>query len=138
MARVLACALGQKACREDFSVAYHRAPRLFAALALARGDGRYPKLLKALARVDLLILDDWGPEKLDDERRRDLLEIVEDRYERRSTLVTSQVPIDRWYEIIGNPTIADAILDRLVHNAYRIELSGESLRRRRAPEQAAT
>jgi DNA replication protein DnaC len=134
----LACALGQKACREDFSVAYHRAPRLFAALALARGDGRYPKLLKALARVDLLILDDWGPEKLDDERRRDLLEIVEDRYERRSTLVTSQVPIDRWYEIIGNPTIADAILDRLVHNAYRIELSGESLRRRRAPEQAAT
>jgi DNA replication protein DnaC len=134
----LACALGQKACREDFSVAYHRAPRLFAALALARGDGRYAKLLKALARVDLLILDDWGPEKLDDDRRRDLLEIVEDRYERRSTLVTSQVPVDRWYEIIGNPTIADAILDRLVHNAYRIELSGESLRRRQAPEQAAT
>ncbi len=134
----LACALGQKACREDFSVAYHRAPRLFAALALARGDGRYAKLLRALARVDLLILDDWGPEKLDDERRRDLLEIVEDRYERRSTLVTSQVPIDRWYEIIGNPTIADAILDRLVHNAYRIELSGESLRRRRAPEHAPT
>jgi DNA replication protein DnaC len=134
----LACALGQKACREDFSVAYHRAPRLFAALALARGDGRYAKLLKALARVDLLIIDDWGPEKLDDERRRDLLEIVEDRYERRSTLVTSQVPVDRWYEIIGNPTIADAILDRLVHNAYRIELSGESLRRRQAPEHAAT
>jgi DNA replication protein DnaC len=133
----LACALGQKACREDFSVAYHRAPRLFAALALARGDGRYAKLLKALARVDLLILDDWGPEKLDDERRRDLLEIVEDRYERRSTIVTSQVPIDRWYEIIGNPTIADAILDRLVHNAYRIELSGESLRRRRPPEPVA-
>jgi DNA replication protein DnaC len=133
----LACALGQKACREDFSVAYHRAPRLFSALALARGDGRYAKLLKALARVDLLILDDWGPEKLDDERRRDLLEIVEDRYERRSTIVTSQVPVDRWYEIIGNPTIADAILDRLVHNAYRIELTGESLRRRRAPEPAA-
>jgi DNA replication protein DnaC len=134
----LACALGHKACREDFSVVYHRAPRLFAALALARGDGRYAKLLKALARIDLLILDDWGPEKLDDEQRRDLLEIVEDRYERRSTLVTSQVPVDRWYEIIGNPTIADAILDRLVHNAYRIELTGESLRKRRPPDPART
>ena len=126
----LACALGQKACREDFSVAYHRAPRLFATLALARGDGRYARLLKALARIDLLILDDWGPEKLDDDQRRDLLEIVEDRYERRSTIVTSQIPVDRWWEIIGNPTIADAILDRLVHNAYRIELTGESLRKR--------
>lgn len=114
----LACALGNKACREDFSVAYHRLPRLFATLALSRGDGRYPKVLKALARTDLLILDDWGPEKLNDEQRRDLLEIVEDRYERRSTIVTSQVPVDHWYDMIGNPTIADAILDRLVHNAY--------------------
>jgi DNA replication protein DnaC len=128
----LACALGHKACREDFSVAYHRAPRLFAALALARGEGRYARLLKALARTDLLILDDWGPEKLGDDQRRDLLEIVEDRYERRSTIVTSQVPVDRWSEIIGNPTIADAILDRLVHNAYRIELTGESLRKQRS------
>ena len=128
----LACALGHKACREDFSVAYHRARRLFAALALARGDGRYARLLKALARTDLLILDDWGPEKLSDDQRRDLLEIVEDRYERRSTIVTSQVPVDRWYEIIGNPTIADAILDRLVHNAYRIDLTGESLRKQRS------
>jgi len=133
----LACALGQKACREDFSVAYHRAPRLFAALALARGDGRYVRMLKALARVDLLILDDWGPETLDNDQRRDLLEIVEDRYERRSTLVTSQIPVDRWYEIIGNPTIADAVLDRLVHNAYRIELTGDSLRKRRPTEAAA-
>jgi DNA replication protein DnaC len=128
----LACVLGHKACREDLSVAYHRVPRLFAALALARGDGRYAKLLRSLARVDLLILDDWGPEKLDDQQRRDLLEIVEDRHERRSTIVTSQVPVDRWYEIIGNPTIADAILDRLLHNAYRIELTGESLRKRRS------
>jgi DNA replication protein DnaC len=126
----LACALGHKACREDFSVAYHRAPRLFATLGLARADGRYARMLQALARVDLLILDDWGPEKLDDHQRRDLLEIVEDRYERRSTIVTSQIPVDRWYEIIGNPTIADAILDRLVHNAYRIEPTGESLRKR--------
>ena len=128
----LACALGHKACREDLSVAYHRVPRLFASLALARGDGRYAKLLKSLAKTDLLILDDWGPEKLSDEQRRDLLEIVEDRYEQRSTIVTSQIPVDHWYDMIGNPTIADAVLDRLVHNAYRIELSGESLRKHRS------
>lgn len=128
----LACALGQKACREDFAVAYHRVPRLFAALGLARGDGRHARMLKAIARIDLLILDDWGPERLDDDQRRDLMEIVEDRHERRSTIVTSQVPIDLWYEIIGNPTIADAVLDRLVHNAHRIALSGESLRKKRA------
>ena len=133
----LACALGHKACREDFSVAYHRLPRLFATLALARGDGRYPKVLKALARTDQLILDDWGPEKLNDEQRRDLLEIIEDRYEKRSTIVTSQVPIDHWYDMIGNPTLADAILDRLVHSAYRIELSGESLRKQRHTPSAA-
>ncbi|WP_455854518.1 IS21-like element helper ATPase IstB [Ensifer canadensis] len=129
----LACALGHKACREDFSVAYHRVPRLFASLALARGDGRYGRILKSLAKTDLLILDDWGPEKLNDDQRRDLLEIIEDRYERRSTIVTSQVPLDRWYEIIANPTLADAILDRLVHSAYRIELTGESMRKQRAP-----
>jgi DNA replication protein DnaC len=102
----LACALGHKACREDFSVLYHRMPRLFAALALARGDGRYAKLLRALARVDLLILDDWGPEQLNDEQRRDLLEIVEDRYDARSIIITSQLPVERWYEVIGNPTQA--------------------------------
>jgi DNA replication protein DnaC len=130
----LACALGQKACREDLSVAYHRVPRLFQALALARADGRYAKTLHQIARVDLLILDDWGPEALSAEQRRDLLEIIEDRYDTRSIIVTSQVPIDRWYEIIGNPTIADAILDRLAHNAYRIELSGESLRKNKLPE----
>ena len=130
----LACALGHKACREDLSVAYHRAPRLFAALALARGDGRYAKMPRGLARVDLLILDDWGPERLDDRQRRDLLETVEDRRERRSTIVTGQLPVDRWYEIIGNPAIADAVLDRLLHNAYRVELTGEGLRKRRAAE----
>ncbi|MBB4233474.1 IS21-like element helper ATPase IstB [Rhizobium esperanzae] len=134
----LSCALGHKACREDFSVAYHRLPRLFATLALARGDGRYPKVLKALARTDLLILDDWGPEKLNDEQRRDLLEIVEDRYEKRSTIVTSQVPVEHWYDMIGNPTIADAVLDRLVHNAYRFELSGESMRKQRSVTAAET
>jgi len=129
----LACALGHKACREDFSVAYHRVPRLFATLALARGDGRYGRILKSLAKTDLLILDDWGPEKLNDDQRRDLLEIIEDRYERRSTIVTSQVPLDRWWEIIANPTLADAILDLLVHNAYRIDLTGESMRKQRSP-----
>jgi DNA replication protein DnaC len=91
-------------------------------------------------RLDLLILDDWGPEPLDADQRRDLLEIVEDRYEARSIIVTSQLPVDRWYEIIGNPTIADAILDRLVNNAYRIELKGESLRKQKqsAPDQSVT
>jgi len=128
----LACALGHKACREDFSVLYHRMPRLFMALALARGDGRYAKLLRTLARVDLLILDDWGPQQLNAEQRRDLLEIVEDRYDVRSILITSQLPIERWYEVIGDPTLADAILDRIIHNAYRIELKGESMRKLKA------
>jgi DNA replication protein DnaC len=128
----LACALGHKACREDFSVLYHRVPRLFSALALARGDGRYAKLLRSLSRVDLLVLDDWGPEPLNADQRRDLLEIVEDRYDARSLLITSQVPVENWYDIIGNPTLADAILDRIIHNAYRLELKGESLRKNRA------
>jgi DNA replication protein DnaC len=128
----LACALGQKACREDFSVLYYRMPRLLAALALARGDGRYAKLLRSLARVKLLILDDWGPETLTPEQARDLLEIVEDRHDAGSILVTSQVPVACWHDMIGIPTLADAILDRLVHTAYRIELSGDSLRKPRS------
>jgi DNA replication protein DnaC len=125
----LACALGYRALIKDFTVAYHRVPRLFAALAVARADGRYNRMLRAIARLDLLILDDWGPEPLDAEQRRDLLEIVEDRYESRSTIVTSQLPVDAWYGVIGNPTIAVAVLDRLAHNAHRIELKGESLRK---------
>lgn len=132
----LACALGQKACRENLSVLYQRTPRMFASLALGRGDGRYATLLRTLARVNLLILDDWGPETLTADQCRDLLEIVEDRYANGSILITSQVPVDRWYEIIGNPTLADAILDRVVHNAYRIDLSGESLRKRQTAELA--
>jgi DNA replication protein DnaC len=134
----IACALGQKACREDLSTAYHRVPRLFAALALARGDGRYAATLRQIARVDLLILDDWGPEILTADQRRDMLEIVEDRHDRRSIIITSQVPVDRWYEIIGDPTIADAILDRVIHNAYRIELTGESLRKKKKLAAIAT
>jgi DNA replication protein DnaC len=125
----LACALGHNACREDLSVLYYRMPRLFTALALARGDGRYANLLRSLARVDLLILDDWGPEIFNADQRRDLLEIVEDRYDARSIIITSQAPVARWYDIVGDPTLADAILDRVIHNAYRIELSGESLRK---------
>jgi DNA replication protein DnaC len=125
----LACALGDRACRDNLSVLYQRSPRLFGSLALARGDGRYARLMRQFARVDLLILDDWGPEPLTAEQRRDLLEIVEDRYNAGSLIITSQVPIDRWYEIVGDPTLADAILDRLIHNAHRIELKGESLRK---------
>lgn len=127
----LACALGHKACRDDLSVLYYRVPRLFSALALARGDGRYGQLLRSIAKIRLLILDDWGPEALNAEQRRDLLEIVEDRYDAGSILLTSQLPLETWHDIIGDPTIADAILDRVVHNAYRIELSGDSLRKTR-------
>ena len=105
-----------------------------AALALARDDGRYTKLLRWLARINLLILDDWGPEPLGPEQRRDLLEIVEDRYDTGLLLITGQLPIERWYEIIGDTKLADGILDRIVHNAYRIELKGDSLRKRRAAE----
>jgi len=125
----LACALGHKACRDGRSVFYQRVPRLFEALALARGDGRHARLLKTLGRVELLILDDWGLSVLAQSQRIDLLEILEDRNGRGSTIVTSQVPPDQWHEVIGDPTLADAILDRLVHNAHRLNMTGESMRR---------
>ncbi|MGO9816829.1 MAG: IS21-like element helper ATPase IstB [Acidocella sp.] len=125
----LACAIGHNACRNNRSVLYTRLPRLIEELALAKGDGRIAARMKSLAKVDLLILDDWGLEPLDGNARHHLLEIIEDRYGRRSTLVTSQLPIARWHELIGNPTYADAILDRLVHNAHRLEITGDSLRR---------
>ena len=128
----LACALGQKACREGFSVVYRRALGLFGELAAARGGGRLPRVLTALERTRLLIIDDWGPEPLTAEQRRDLLEIVEDRYEKGSLLITSQVPVARWHELVGDPTIGDAILDRVVHRAHRIELKGPSLRKRQS------
>jgi DNA replication protein DnaC len=128
----LACALGHKACRDRFSVLYRRAPRLFADLATARGEGRLPCLMKSLERTRLLIIDDWGPEPLNAEQPRDLLEIVDDREGKGSLLITSQIPISRWHEIIGDPTLGDAILDRVVHRAHRIELTGESLRKRQA------
>ena len=130
----LACALGQKACRDNRSVLYQRVPRMFGDLALARGDGRYPRLMRALGGVKLLILDDWGLEPLGPEQRHDMLEIVEDRYGRGATLITSQIPVDRWHDLIGEPTLADAILDRIVHNAHRLQLTGDSLRKQKAAE----
>jgi DNA replication protein DnaC len=129
----LACALGHKACRENISVLYVRVPRLFADLAVVHGSPGYARLLRTFARVKLLILDDWGPEALNADQARDLLEIVEDRYDKGSIVITSQIPVDRWHDLIGIPTLADAILDRVIHNAYRIELAGESLRKRRPP-----
>jgi DNA replication protein DnaC len=127
----LASALGHKACLDNYSVLYQRIPKLFSDLALARGDGRYARIQRALGGVQLLILDDWGLAPLDAAARHELLEILEERYGRRSTIITSQIPIDKWHELIGDPTYADAILDRLVHNAHRINLTGHSLRRAR-------
>lgn len=126
----LGCALAHKACRDGYTVQYHRFPRLLQDLNLAKGDGRYPKLMATLAKTDLLVLDDWGLSGFTDAQRRDLLEILEDRNNLRSTLVTSQLPVDNWHELIGDPTLADAILDRLIHNAHRVNLKGESLRKR--------
>lgn len=130
----IACALGHQACRDGWTTLYLRLPRLLHDLLLAKGDGRYPKLMTTLAKTELLILDDWGLAALSDENRRDLLELLEDRHERRATIVTSQLPVEHWHEALGDPTFADAILDRLVHNAYKIALHGDSLRKRTAKE----
>jgi DNA replication protein DnaC len=129
----LACALAHKACREGYGALYFRLPRLLHDLGIAKGDGRYDRLLKTIARIDLLILDDWGLDTFTKEQRLDLLEILEDRHGIRSTLVTSQLPADAWHDIINDPTLADSILDRLVHNAYRLILDGPSMRRSRSP-----
>lgn len=126
----LACALAHKACRDGYSVRYLRLPRLMEELSLAHGDGRFAKLMAGYGKTDLLILDDWGLAPFTAVQRRDMLELLDDRYGNRSTLVTSQMPVDKWHALIGDPTLGDAILDRLVHNAYRIELTGESMRRR--------
>jgi len=131
----LACAIGHKACRDDRSVLYVRFTRLLDELALARGDGRIASRMKSLASVELLILDDWGLQPLDAQARHDLLEILEDRYGRKSTVVTSQLPVSSWHHAIADATYADAILDRLVHNAHRVELDGDSLRRTKAERQ---
>lgn len=125
----LGCALAHKACREGYSTLYLRVPRLFRELHQAKLDGSYARRFLQLSRAKLIVLDDFGLAPLDDEGRRDLLELLEERCSRRSTVITSQLPVASWHEAIGQATLADAILDRLVHNAYRIELSGESMRR---------
>ncbi len=127
----LACALAQAACRDGVTVLYKRLPRLFEELELAHGDGRFPRVFRQLIKVDLLILDDWGPERLSPSQRRDLMEIVEDRYDAGSTVITSQLPVEAWHGVIDEPTFADAILDRIVHNAHRIALDGQSMRKTR-------
>ena len=130
----LACALANQACRQGVSALYVRLPRLLPALAIARADGSYVKTLAQLARTELLVIDDWGLAPLSDEGRRDLLELVDDRHANRSTIVTSQVPVPHWHQAIGDPTMADAILDRLVHNAHCLNLDGESLRKTQRPD----
>src|SRR5215467_5529724 len=132
----LACALAQKACRDGYKVLYVRVPRLFADLELAHGDGRFARLFRTLVKTDLLVLDDWGRDRLTANQRRDLMEIIEDRHGNGSTLITSQLPVDKWHDIVGEPTFADAILDRIVHNAYRLQLDGPSMRKLKANEQA--
>src|SRR4051812_24707848 len=128
----LACALAHKACRDGFSVLHKRISELFRDLAVAHADGSIGRVLLKLYRIDVLLLDDFAMASLKDSERRDFLEICDDRYQRRSMILTSQMPIAHWHEQIGDPTIADSILDRLVHNAYRVELSGESMRKKRA------
>ena len=129
----LACALAHSACRHGRSASYRRLPRLLTELAIARADASYPKLLASLAKTEVLVIDDFGFAKLTAENRRDLLEVIEDRYGIRSTVVTSQLPVEKWHDAIADPTLADAILDRLVHNAYPLDLKGESMRKRLRP-----
>lgn len=128
----LACAIAHQACREGYTARYLRLPRLLTELAIARGDGRYARQLASFAKVDLLIIDDWGMTSLTADHQHDLLEVLEDRYHARSTLVTSQLPVEKWHSCIADPTFADAILDRLVHNAYKFKLKGESMRKTQA------
>ena len=129
----LACALAHSACRNGHSALYVRVSRLLSELAIARADGRYPKRLESLAKTEVLVMDDWALAPFSAENRHDLLEVLEDRHGVRSTVVTSQLPIDKWHDVVGDPTLADAILDRLVHNAYKLDLKGDSMRKRRRP-----
>jgi len=128
----IACALGHTLCEQGYSVRYYRSSRLFETLTTAHGDGSFGKLLIQLAKTDVLIIDDWGLDSLNQRQRNDLLEVMEDRHGRGSTLITSQLPITHWHEAIGEPILADAILDRLLHNAYKIKLKGESMRKKHA------
>lgn len=128
----LLCALADKACRDGYSALYRRMPRLLHELAVARADGSYSKLLARVAKTDVLVVDDWGIAPLGDQERRDILEVLEDRHGATSTVVASQLPVDSWHKYVGDPTVADAILDRLVHNAHNIKLQGDSMRKTRA------
>lgn len=125
----LACALGEQACRQQYQVKYFRLGRLLDELIAGRADGSYTQLMNRLAKAHLLILDDWGLEKLSARQASELLEVLEDRYQLTSTLIASQAPVEHWHQMISNPTVADALLDRLVHNSQRIELTGESQRK---------
>lgn len=125
----LACALAHKACLTGFTSRYYRLPRLWHELKIAKADGTYTQWLSQLAKIDILVLDDWGLVSPDDEQRRDLLEMLDDRYQNRSTIITSQLPTTHWHEHLNDATLADAILDRLLHNAIRLELKGDSLRK---------
>ena len=126
----MACALGHQACRKGYRVKYFRIPRFLPQLAIAKGDGSYLKLMAQLAKIDLMILDDWGLSVLNDQQRHDLLEIIDDRHNRSSTIITSQLPMEKWHAVVGDPTIADAILDRVIHNAYTLNLKGDSVRKK--------
>jgi len=128
----LACALGHQACRLGLSVRYVRLPRLFETLRIAHGDGSYPRLMNQLAKTDVILLDDWGIQNITAAQRNDLMEVIEDRHGLRATLIASQLPVEHWHEYIGEATLADAILDRLVHNAYKNNLKGGSMRKRKA------
>jgi DNA replication protein DnaC len=134
----IASALAMQACRQDRSVRYFRIPRLAEQFLAAGAQAKKSALLKSLARIELLVLDDFGLVPMSEEFRRDLLEVIDDRFERSSTLITSQLPIAQWHRAIADPTLADAILDRLVHNAHRIELQGESMRKKKAAMTAPT
>ena len=125
----VACALGHKACLNGFTARYFRLPRLLEELAVARAEGRYLKRLRTLARLDVLVLDDWGLKRISTDQQEDLHELLDDRIHKRSTIATSQLPLDTWHEMMANPTLADAILDRLAHTAHRIALTGESMRK---------
>lgn len=132
----LACALAQMCCREGRRAFYLRLPRLLQELSIARADGRYIRLLASWARMDLLVIDDFGLSTLSSESTRDLLEVLDDRYNISSTLVSSQLPVDDWHKTMEDPTLADAVLDRLIHNAYKIELNGESIRKKKKMSKA--
>lgn len=132
----LACAFANQACRQGYSARYIRLPTLFRTLEIAKGDGSYTKFIDTLAKTQLLILDDWGVAPMIDTHRRDLLEIMDDRYNHSSTLITSQLPVSLWHETIGDATLADAILDRLIHNAHRLDMKGESMRKKQAEKMA--